>query len=171
MIKHLLLDRDGTINRDRGYVQKPHEIELLPGVVEGLAKLRDAGVRFYIITNQGALGKGTDTMENYKTVAKCIEDLLRAHDIHIMHTYYCPNAEPDAHRRKPNVGMWTDVQNDFPDVRPADCVMVGDKDADIQFGQNIGCTTARIITDAYPMTIEADYTVKDLNELASLLPL
>lgn len=171
MIQHVLLDRDGTLNRDRGYVQKPEEIELLPGVIEGLTKIKEAGAHFYIITNQGAIGKGTDTIENYQLVAKQVEELLRDNGIHVLRTYYCPNAEPDAHRRKPNVGMWSDLQGDFPDVKAADCIMVGDKDADIQFGQNIGCATARIDSGQYPVTVEADYTIKDLDELASLLPL
>jgi D-glycero-D-manno-heptose 1,7-bisphosphate phosphatase len=102
---------------------------------------------------------------------KVIHDLLAVHDLHFAHVYYCPNAEEDAHRRKPNIGMWLDLQNDFPGVVAEDCIMVGDKDLDIEFGKNIGCATARIISDMYPMTTEADYTVHDLNELASQLPL
>jgi D-glycero-D-manno-heptose 1,7-bisphosphate phosphatase len=169
MTKTLLLDRDGTINRDTGHILGPSDIEILPGVGVALRKFQDKGWQFIIVTNQGAIGRGQDTLENYQACEKRVEELLAEQGITIVQTYFCPDAEQNAPRRKPNTGMWEDIRKDYPDIRAEDCVMVGDKDADIQFGKNIGAATARIASGQYPQTQSADYTIKDIPGLASLL--
>src|SRR5437867_5357353 len=54
----VFLDRDGTLNRDSGYVTTPDALELFPGVVEALARLNRAGVRVVVITNQSGIAGG-----------------------------------------------------------------------------------------------------------------
>src|SRR5574341_413678 len=54
----VFLDRDGTLNRDTGYVKTPDELELFPGVAEALARLKGAGARAVVLTNQSGLGRG-----------------------------------------------------------------------------------------------------------------
>jgi HAD superfamily hydrolase (TIGR01662 family) len=164
----LLLDRDGTIIRDPGSAPSPDDIELLPGTVEGLTQFRDAGFRFFVITNQAAIGRGLDTEDNYRACTKRMTDILEKHGIVIEQTYHCPDTDDASPRRKPNTGMWEDLIADYPEVSVTDCLMVGDKDADVQFGKNIGCVTARIESD-YPHTVTADETITDLRELATII--
>ena len=59
--RHLILDRDGVLNRDApdgGYVREPAEFVWLPGALEALALLRRAGVRLTVATNQSGVGRG-----------------------------------------------------------------------------------------------------------------
>lgn len=165
-MKILLLDRDGTIIRDPGSAPSPDDIQLLPHTAEALVLFRDVGYRFFVITNQAAIGRGKDTEENYRACTARMEEQLTDAGISIEGIYYCPDPDNASPRRKPNIGMWEDLMNDHPDIKASDCMMVGDKDADVQFGKNAGCTTARIASTQYPMTIPADYTVSDLLELA-----
>jgi HAD superfamily hydrolase (TIGR01662 family) len=55
------LDRDGTLNREVGYIGDPERLELLPGVGPALARLAAAGFALVVITNQSAIGRGIFT--------------------------------------------------------------------------------------------------------------
>jgi histidinol-phosphate phosphatase family protein len=54
----VILDRDGTIVRERNYLSDPDEVELIPGVSEGLRRLMRAGWRLIVVTNQSGIGRG-----------------------------------------------------------------------------------------------------------------
>lgn len=64
MNKAIFLDRDGTINVDFGYVYKPQELELLPGVAEALRIFQELGYLLIVITNQSGIGRGYFTLED-----------------------------------------------------------------------------------------------------------
>jgi histidinol-phosphate phosphatase family protein len=54
----VFLDRDGTLNRERGFVRSPAELEVLPGVRDALHELRAAGFRLIVLTNQSGIARG-----------------------------------------------------------------------------------------------------------------
>jgi hypothetical protein len=56
--RFVFLDRDGTLVFDVGHGHRVEDYQLLPGVIEGLQLLRDAGFRFAIVTNQSGIGRG-----------------------------------------------------------------------------------------------------------------
>ena len=56
-----LLDRDGTVIADRGYLADPAGVEVLPGAAEGLARMRSFGLGLAIVTNQSGVGRGIST--------------------------------------------------------------------------------------------------------------
>lgn len=169
-MKILLLDRDGTLNIDNGHVFTPDQLVLFPSVLDALRRFRDAGYRFFIITNQGGIGRGVQTMKHYEETEKSLVDLLNAGGITIEKTYFCPHHPDDVCLcRKPAIGLWKRLIEEHPDVDATDVLMVGDKDADIAFGKAIGAQTARILSGQYPHTITADYEVRDLMQLADIL--
>ena len=57
----IFLDRDGTLNRDTGFVHGVEELELIENVVPGLQRLASAGFRFIITTNQSGIARGRFT--------------------------------------------------------------------------------------------------------------
>ncbi len=65
MTKAIFLDRDGTIINDPGYVHKPEDLKILPGVIEGLRLLNH--YKLFIITNQSGIGRGYFTKEEFLT--------------------------------------------------------------------------------------------------------
>lgn len=54
----VFLDRDGTLNREVGFVASPQQLEVLPGVRAALQRLHDAGYRLVVVTNQSGIARG-----------------------------------------------------------------------------------------------------------------
>jgi histidinol-phosphate phosphatase family protein len=90
----VFLDRDGTIIDDTGYVSRPEDVALLPGVAGAIARLNRAGVPVVVISNQSGIGRGYFDEAAYERVRERIDELLRSHDAHLTATYICPHA-PD----------------------------------------------------------------------------
>lgn len=163
----LLLDRDGTLNVDVGGAPTPDEITLLPHVVEGLQAFAECGVEFFIFTNHATIGRGEDSAENHLACMDRLTELLAAHNLLIKSTRTCPH-NPDDHCdcRKPATGMWESLTQEFPELDPADCLMVGDKDTDTLFGKAIGARTARVASGQHAYDVPAMYTCTDLLDLS-----
>ena len=90
----VFLDRDGTIVKDREYLADPSGLELIPGVVDALARLRDAGLPLVVITNQSGIGRGFFSEEMFATITARLDAMLLDQGITLLATYHCPDA-PD----------------------------------------------------------------------------
>src|SRR5205085_50447 len=71
-----LLDRDGTINHDRGYIAEPDLVELLPGAAAGLKRLQAAGFGLAVVTNQSGIGRGLLDEARLETIHARLLELL-----------------------------------------------------------------------------------------------
>ena len=102
----VFLDRDGTVNRDTGYVTSPQELDLLPGVVEAVARLNRAGARVVLVTNQSAIARGFITVDQLQTIHAVLLSRLEAGGARLDAIYYCPHHPNDGCRcRKPQPAM------------------------------------------------------------------
>jgi D-glycero-D-manno-heptose 1,7-bisphosphate phosphatase len=107
------LDRDGTIIDDVGYLGDPDGIRFLPGALEALRLLRQAGYRLILVTNQAGVARGLITEADVQRVNRRLADLLAADGIPLDAIYYCPHHPeqgPPEYRmacdcRKPGPGM------------------------------------------------------------------
>ena len=54
----VFLDRDGTIIEDVGYLNEPDKVRLLPGAADAVRRMRSAGYRVVIISNQSGIARG-----------------------------------------------------------------------------------------------------------------
>jgi D-glycero-D-manno-heptose 1,7-bisphosphate phosphatase len=131
---------------DPGYPSNPEQVELLPGVKEGLTLLRPAGFKLVIVTNQSGIGRGFITETDFRAVQARLEALLGQDQITA--TYFCPD-HPDtaSDRRKPAPGMLLEAARDLH-LNLAESFMIGDKESDIAAGLNAGVKTAVWITEA-----------------------
>ena len=136
----LLLDRDGVINRLRpnDYVKCWDEFEFLPGVLETLSKWNKQVKRIFIVTNQRGVGKGLMTENDLSDIHKRMCDEIAHHGGHIDKVYYCTALTEEDSRRKPGTGMFKEILYEYPDIRPSDCLMIGDSDSDMKFADNCG---------------------------------
>src|SRR5260370_10631950 len=96
----VFFDRDGTLMEEAHYCGDPAQVKLYPGVPDALRKLKEAGFRTFVVTNQSGIGRGLITEAQYRAVEAELrhqigEGLLDA-------SYFCPDA-PDvpSTRRKP----------------------------------------------------------------------
>ncbi len=148
----LLLDRDGVINIDHGYVSKREDFEFIPGIFDLVrtARARDYGV--VIVTNQSGIGRGYYTEDEFWVLTNWMTDQFHANDAAIDHVFFCPY-HPDAtiekfrqtHPwRKPSPGMLLAAQEQFQTDMAAS-VFIGDKETDIAAGHAAGVGTVLLL--------------------------
>lgn len=132
----VFLDRDGTLMEEVDYCRDPALVRLLPGVPEGLARLRQGGFALVIVTNQSGIGRGRITPAEYEAVHRRLLALLGPDSIDA--TYFCPETPEHAtERRKPGAGMVFEAARDFG-LDLARSWLIGDKGSDVQCAQRAG---------------------------------
>jgi len=141
----VLLDRDGTLIRNVPFLHDPAQVEILPGVIDGLLKLQDAGFALAIVTNQQGIGLGYYTMQDFIAVNQRLLAELGRHGIRIARIYFCPHSMADeCECRKPKPGMVLRAMREFGET-PERTIMIGDQDSDIEAGKAAGCQTRRTL--------------------------
>ncbi len=144
----VFLDRDGVLIEDVDHLTSADQIEILPCVPEALARLRAAGWKLVIATNQSVVARGWITEAGLREIHRVLLDRLRARGAEIDAVYYCPH-HPDgavaAFRgvcecRKPNPGMlFQAAHNHHLDL--AASIVIGDALTDVEAGHRAGCRT------------------------------
>ncbi len=139
-MKLIILDRDGTINEDRDdYVKSPDEWVPIPGALEAIAQLNQAGWHTVIATNQSGLGRGTFDMATLNAMHAKMNQLLAKHGGRIDAVFFCPHAPSEACLcRKPLPGLFEQIGTRFG-VTLSDVPVVGDTLRDLQAGAAVGC--------------------------------
>jgi D-glycero-D-manno-heptose 1,7-bisphosphate phosphatase len=159
----VFFDRDGTLMEDAHYCGDPAQVRLYTGVPEGLRRLKGAGFRTFIVTNQSGIGRGLITEAQYRAVqaellAQIGEGLIDA-------SYFCPDA-PDvpSTRRKPAPGMLLEAAAEF-DIDLSRSFMIGDKAADVECGKRAGTKTILVLTGyGTEQECDPDYRARDVSE-------
>jgi D-glycero-D-manno-heptose 1,7-bisphosphate phosphatase len=152
-IKAVFLDRDGTINFDKGHVYKAEDFKLLPGSLKALALLALHNIKIFIVTNQAGIAKGIYTEEQFRILTDYMLLLFRKEGIEIEKVLYCPHHPegivPEYTRscncRKPETKLLEDViqQNGY---EKNELVLIGDKNSDIEAGNRLGIITYLVLT-------------------------
>ena len=167
----VFLDRDGVLNRALVQNERPYpprhaaELELLPGVVDACAALRDAGFLLVVVTNQPDIARGEQTREAVDELNRALRAAVAVDDLVV-----CPHDDADACTcRKPLPGMLVDAAARWG-VELAESYMVGDRWRDVEAGRRAGCRTV-FINRGYrePAPERPDATVRDLPEAAELI--
>ncbi len=143
----VLLDRDGTINIDHGYVFTSDRLELCDGAAAAIGDLKRAGYLVAIVSNQSAIGRGWATAEQVDETNRLLQDLLLQADAdaRIDYVAYCPDApEVPSTRRKPATGMFEEISAALG-IGADDCWMIGDKPSDVEFGTRSGLRPDRCL--------------------------
>lgn len=129
--KVIFLDRDGTINKDFGYVYQKSKLEFLPGVIEALHLLKDAGYKLIIITNQSGIGRGYFSLNDYNEFNQYMIEELKKLNIEIDKVYYCPHTDEDkCNCRKPNIGLFEKAIKEY-NVDIEKSYVIGDNKRDL----------------------------------------
>lgn len=145
----VFLDRDGTLNEDRGYVTSPEQLVLFSGVPEALARLNQLGVQVILMTNQSAIGRGFMTTHDLQHIHQKLVDLLGAHEGRIDEVYVCPHRPDEGCAcRKPQVGMIKQAAERFS-LDLSQCFFVGDKCSDLEAAHKTGVTGVLVLSSVY----------------------
>ena len=134
----VFLDRDGTLNYNPGYLKVAAELKLLAGVGPALARLKGAGAKLVVVTNQSGVGRGIITLKDLEAIHARLEGLLEQRGAALDAIYFCPHHPDDGCRcRKPEVGMVERAVSELQlDLRRS--YMIGDHARDIQLAHRVG---------------------------------
>jgi D-glycero-D-manno-heptose 1,7-bisphosphate phosphatase len=143
----LVLDRDGVINEDSDdYIRQLADWHPLPGSIEAIARLSQAGYRIAIATNQSGLSRGYFGLDELETIHQTLCQLVEERGGRIEGIFYCPHL-PDAgcNCRKPATGLLQAIEDELDD-RLADCYFIGDSLKDLQAARKYGCRPVLVRT-------------------------
>jgi D-glycero-D-manno-heptose 1,7-bisphosphate phosphatase len=87
----VFVDRDGVINDQTAFVNKPDDFRLLPGAAAAIRRLNEAGIPVIVVTNQGGIALGYLTEDDLAAIHERMDELLAAEGAHVDATYYCPH--------------------------------------------------------------------------------
>lgn len=142
----IFLDRDGTLNPDPGYIKSPDQFELFPGVPEALARLKRAGARLVVVTNQSGIARGLLSRDDLDTVHLKLKHLLGGAGVSLDGIYFCPHHPDDGcDCRKPNRGMIDQAVRELG-VNLDRSYLIGDHIRDIELARRIGVRSVLVTT-------------------------
>ena len=173
--KAVFLDRDGTLIVDTVFSVDPARLKPLPGSMEGLRLLQEAGYRIIVITNQSGVARGEFDEESLRAFHDYMVRWFGERGIMLTGVYYCPHyAEGTLPQysvvcgcRKPEPGMLLRAAEEHR-LDLAQSWMVGDRDCDIGAGRAAGCRTIRIGSNA-DAELSADFEAADVREAARII--
>lgn len=154
----VFLDRDGTINHDPGYIKNPDDVKILPGVSEGIRKLKEHfGFKMIVISNQAGIAKGLMTLQDVENVNAKIVDLLKEEGALLDAIYFCPfhpdhNSDEESKCRKPSPEMILQAAKEH-DIDLSKSYMIGDRHSDIECAINAGVKSILMKSEWYETTI------------------
>jgi D,D-heptose 1,7-bisphosphate phosphatase len=171
--KAAFLDRDGVINVDRAYVSRWEDFEFVPGAVEAMRALKQAGFALVVVTNQSGIARGYYTEAQYQVLTLAMTQALAEAGAAIDAVYHCPHHPSgavavltmDCDCRKPAPGMIFRAARELNLSLP-DSILVGDKPSDIQAARAAGVGKAYIVhsdnAESGPKLAGADAAYADL---------
>lgn len=131
--KIAILDRDGVVNVDRGYVYRQEDFEWVPGFLQSRAALEALGYKIVVATNQSGIGRGLYSEEDFLTLSEWLMNQVPLDGI-----CYCPHApEANCPARKPSIGMLEAIDKVFG-IDKEHSFFVGDKESDMIAAQTFG---------------------------------
>lgn len=172
-LKAAFIDRDGVINEERNYVYQVEDFVLLPGVVQGLSILREAGYLLIIVTNQAGIARGYYNHSSVDTLHEHMFDQLAQQGVFLDAVYFCPHHPHGKIKklafqcecRKPSPGMLNAAALEF-NLDLSASVLIGDKFTDIQAGKRAGVGKNIIVESGHYLEqearLQADLIAKDL---------
>ena len=171
MSKFIVLDRDGVIIEDSGYVHKIEDLKILPNAISGLKLFRDAGCRFIVVTNQAGLARGIFTSDQFDSFQNELLKQLKVEGINIDKIYHCPHHPKftgECECRKPSIGMVRAAEKEFG-FDSSNAIFIGDKDSDTELGKNCMAITVLVENGRYDNSVQPDFRAKDLKQAFELL--
>lgn len=152
MQKAVFLDRDGTINKHKGFITKPEQLVLCDEAAEAIRRINSAGYIVIVITNQPVVARGECTLDELNRIHDKMEVLLGEQGAYINDIFVCPH-HPDGgfegevkelkiecECRKPKPGLLLQAAQKY-NIDLSSSFMIGDSDTDILAGKSAGCKT------------------------------
>ena len=155
--KAVFVDRDGTLNVWRGFITDPGQIELLPGVAEGIRLLNEREFRVIVTTNQPVIARGEASPDRLRQIHNKLETLLGQEGAFLDAIYFCPHhpdkgfagevaaLKIDCDCRKPGTGLVTRAAEALH-IDLSRSWMIGDTARDVLMANRAGLRSVQVKT-------------------------
>jgi D-glycero-D-manno-heptose 1,7-bisphosphate phosphatase len=146
-MKLIILDRDGVINHDSDdFIKSPAEWIPIPGSLEAIARLNQAGYRVVVATNQSGIARGYFNIVTLNAIHQKMHAAAQRVGADIDAVFFCPHAADDnCDCRKPKPGMILEIAKRF-NVNLKGVPNIGDSLRDLQAGYVAGCTPYLVLS-------------------------
>ena len=146
-MKLIILDRDGVINNDSpDFIKSPAEWQAIPGSLEAIARLNQAGYRVVVASNQSGIARELFNMTSLNAIHQKMHALAQQVGASIDAIFFCPHAAVDnCDCRKPKPGMFHEIGQRYKTCLKG-VPTVGDSLRDLQAGFNSGCAPYLVLT-------------------------
>lgn len=172
--KAAFLDRDGTLNDERGlhYIHRVSDFHWIEGAREAIRTLNEAGFLVIVVTNQAGIAKGLYAADDVDRLHDAVQVDLAEANAHIDAFYFSPyhvegivSEFAITHEdRKPGTGLFERAIREH-DIEPVQSFMVGDKVSDLIPARKLGIATALVLTghgEDHQEATSADVVVTDV---------
>ncbi|OGT00944.1 MAG: D-glycero-beta-D-manno-heptose-1,7-bisphosphate 7-phosphatase [Gallionellales bacterium RIFCSPLOWO2_12_FULL_59_22] len=153
----IILDRDGVINFDSDqFIKKPEEWKPIPGSLEAIARLNQAGYRVAVATNQSGIGRGLLDMAMLNAIHDKMHKACALVGARIDAVFFCPHTnDHDCTCRKPKSGMLEEIAARYGLGNLDRVPVVGDSLRDLQPAAALGAQPYLVLTGKGAKTQEA----------------
>ena len=181
--KTIFLDRDGTLNKYKGFITDWREIELEKGVVEGLKQINRSEYLAIVVTNQAVVAFGKCSEEDVDMMHARLEALLGKEGVYVDDIFYCPHYPErgypgerveykiDCECRKPKTGLLEKVVEKY-NIDLKKSWLIGDSTVDIQTAKNAGIKSILVLTGLKgtdgKYNVKPDYIASNLKEAVGI---
>jgi len=147
-MKLIILDRDGVINFDSDqFIKSPGEWKPIPGSLEAIARLNQAGYRVVVATNQSGVGRGLFDMATLNSIHDRMLKACSLVGARIDAVFFCPHAaDANCDCRKPKSGMLEEIAARFNLGNLNGVPAVGDSLRDLQSAVPLGAQPYLVLT-------------------------
>jgi D-glycero-D-manno-heptose 1,7-bisphosphate phosphatase len=147
MKRLVILDRDGVINLDSAkFIKNPAEWKPIPGSLDAIARLNQAGFRVVVATNQSGVARGLFDMATLNSINDKMLDMVFQAGGRIDAVFYCPHAaEQVCACRKPNTGLFLEIAQRY-NISLGNVPAVGDSLRDLQAADAVGAQPILVLT-------------------------
>lgn len=150
----VFLDRDGVINKDRGYVHKKDDFEFIDGIFELVAAAKHAGYTVVVVTNQSGIGRGLFSEAQFLDTMAWVNSEFVARDGKLDAVYFSPfhpehgigQYRRESSCRKPLPGMLLKAADEL-NIDMKNSILIGDKPSDIAAGLAAGVGTCLALSE------------------------
>ena len=146
----VFMDRDGVLIKEVNYLSRLEDMKLIPMAAQSIAKLRAAGFKTIVISNQSAVARGFLSLSDLGRITRVLRsDLLKQNSSAKLDAiYYCPH-HPDFDKpcacRKPGIELILKAQKRFKiDLKSS--YFIGDTSVDMLAAKNAGCVPLLVKT-------------------------
>lgn len=153
----IILDRDGVINEDSDdFIKSPDEWHALPGSMEAIAQLKNAGWQIVIATNQSGIARKLFDLDTLHAIHDKMHRMAHEYGGSIDAIFFCPHGPKDnCDCRKPLSGLYNQIATRL-NISLTNVPSIGDSLRDIQAAQSAGAQPILVRTGKGTKTLYAN---------------